>query len=426
MPSQTGLLGSNTPPPGSNTSDVPRPRIKRKPSFTSTFLKEPVQKTWLQKPDRWSVFGQWLTRLLFVLGVCAAGAICYLGAIDIPQLGNICLVMEDNFDSLNTNTWLQEVEVGGFEDGQFQWFTSDSNNSFAQDGKLFIIPTLTSNVIGRQAVLNGAKVSLQGCTAPNGTGCSAVSSSGSETVINPVQSARLSTRKSFSIQYGKIEVTAKMPKGDWLWPAISMLPVNNTYGPWPLSGEIDIAMSRGNDMNYPAQGNNFVSSALTWGPTTFLNSWFKTFGWVEQRRASFADQYRTYTMEWNQDFMRFYIDKRTISPFEISFTKKSLLEQGNFPPVITDGANEIALPNPWKNRGNNAPFDQPFYLVLTLGAGGTSGWFPDNVGGKPWFDQSATAMRDFALAQDTWSATWPQDTTQRAMIVDSVKMWRTC
>lgn len=82
-----------------------------------------------------------------------------------------------------------------------------------------------------------------------------------------------------------------------------MLPVNNTYGPWPLSGEIDIAMSRGNGMSYPAQGNNFVSSALTWGPTTFLNSWFKTFGWIEQRRASFSNQYRTYTLEWNQDFM---------------------------------------------------------------------------------------------------------------------------
>ena len=27
---------------------------------------------------------------------------------------------------------------------------------------------------------------------------------------------------------------------DWLWPAIWMLPENNTYGAWPLSGEIDV------------------------------------------------------------------------------------------------------------------------------------------------------------------------------------------
>jgi hypothetical protein len=27
---------------------------------------------------------------------------------------------------------------------------------------------------------------------------------------------------------------------DWLWPAVWMLPENNTYGAWPLSGEIDV------------------------------------------------------------------------------------------------------------------------------------------------------------------------------------------
>lgn len=38
-----------------------------------------------------------------------------------------------------------------------------------------------------------------------------------------------------------------MPQGDWLWPAIWMMPDNDTYGEWPRSGEIDIAESRGND-----------------------------------------------------------------------------------------------------------------------------------------------------------------------------------
>ena len=38
-----------------------------------------------------------------------------------------------------------------------------------------------------------------------------------------------------------------------LWPAIWMLPVNNTYGPWPMSGEIDLMESRGNGRDYPNQ-----------------------------------------------------------------------------------------------------------------------------------------------------------------------------
>ena len=36
-------------------------------------------------------------------------------------------------------------------------------------------------------------------------------------------SARLSTKDSVSIAYGKVEVRAKLPRGDWLWPAIWMM-----------------------------------------------------------------------------------------------------------------------------------------------------------------------------------------------------------
>ena len=49
-----------------------------------------------------------------------------------------------------------------------------------------------------------------------------------------------------------------------------------------------------------------------------------------------------------------------------------------------------------------------FYLILDVAAGGTSGWFPDYVGNKPWQDESTDAILQFAQAQDTWSATWGQ------------------
>lgn len=35
-------------------------------------------------------------------------------------------------------------------------------------------------------------------------------------------------------------------------------------------------------------------------------------------------------------------------------------------------------------------------------------------------------MHDFAKAQDTWYSTWPSDPKERAMVVDSVKMWQQC
>jgi len=38
--------------------------------------------------------------------------------------------------------------------------------------------------------------------------------------INPIQSARLRSSRGFTMKYGKVEVEAKMPKGEWIWPGI--------------------------------------------------------------------------------------------------------------------------------------------------------------------------------------------------------------
>ena len=36
------------------------------------------------------------------------------------------------------------------------------------------------------------------------------------------------------------------------------------------------------------------------------------------------------------------------------------------------------------------------------------------------------AMQEFAENQAKWLATWPSDPKDRAMVVDSVKMWQKC
>lgn len=40
-------------------------------------------------------------------------------------------------------------------------------------------------------------------------------------IINPVRSARIRTSTSFNFKFGKVEVRAKLPTGDWLWPGES-------------------------------------------------------------------------------------------------------------------------------------------------------------------------------------------------------------
>ena len=139
------------------------------------------------------------------------------------------------------------------------------------------MPTLTEDAIGTEAFYHG-DVNIWGgssadeCTNNANYGCER-SAAGSGNVINPIRTARLRTINSFSFQYGRVEVKAKLPKGDWLWPAIWLLPTENTYGGWPSSGEIDVMESRGNDPSYVAGGHNSFASTLHWGPSFAYNKY---------------------------------------------------------------------------------------------------------------------------------------------------------
>lgn len=44
--------------------------------------------------------------------------------------------------------------------------TTSPNNSFVRDGMLYIVPTLTSDVIGAAAIYDGHTYNLTGCTHP--------------------------------------------------------------------------------------------------------------------------------------------------------------------------------------------------------------------------------------------------------------------
>lgn len=98
---------------------------------------------------------------------------------------------------------------------EFQWYVADDENSYGKNGKLYISPTLTVDKIGQEQLEHG-HIRLEGCTDPDPSNCER--QAGGNTIINPIRSARLTTAKSFSFKYGRIEVIAKAPQGDWLWP----------------------------------------------------------------------------------------------------------------------------------------------------------------------------------------------------------------
>jgi hypothetical protein len=97
-----------------------------------------------------------------------------------------------------------------------------------ENGVLNIKPVLTEDKIGAQFVRAGFTYEVWGgepanqCTGAQFYGCSRTSDGNH--YINPVMSGKLTTVNSFGLLYGRVEVKAKLPKGDWLWPAIWMLP----------------------------------------------------------------------------------------------------------------------------------------------------------------------------------------------------------
>jgi len=405
---------------------------KHNKPFESQLLVEgtEIEKPWLLVPDPRVRVSWWITVVIALLGVLLSGALIYFGAKGVPNVGNVCLILDEQWENgLDSSIWTREVNMDGFGNGEFEMTTNADNNSYVENGILYILPTLTSEVIGQAAVFDGYTYNISDCsyanTLHNLTSCSAISNATKGTVINPIMSARIHTRNSKWIKYGRVEIKAKMPRGDWMWPALWMLPVNNTYGPWPASGEIDIVELRGNDMSYPARGDNYAISTLNWGPTPDLNLAWTTSDALFQRRSTYGDAFHTFTLEWDRNFIWTYVDNRLDRMIDVRITQ-SFWDRGNFPPTVQNGTETILLENPWASGDISAPFDQPFYLIMNVAVGGTNGWFPDNVANKPWLDGSQTAMRDFARAQDSWYSTWPSNIADRAMQVESVKMWQKC
>jgi beta-glucanase (GH16 family) len=242
--------------------------------------------------------------------------------------------------------------------------------------------------------------------------------------LNPIKSARLRTLSSFAFKYGKVEINAKMPTGDWLLPSIKFLPKSNAYGLWPASGEIDLVQSRGNRelmRNGVNIGTDQITSSLHFGPYASADAWQlasypRNAG---EKGKGFNAAFHRYQMEWSADKITFSVDDIETATVK---AKSGFWEKGEF---------EATLPgthNPWAGT-KMAPFDQEFYLSIGLAVGGNA-LFPDdavNSGGeKPWSNSSAHPATDFWHAKNAWLPTWKiaeNRTKEASLLVDYIRVW---
>ncbi|XP_076438938.1 beta-1,3-glucan-binding protein-like [Babylonia areolata] len=322
-------------------------------------------------------------------------------------------VFHDDFTSgrIDPSKWTHDIMAVGRSSGHFQMWTPEKANSYVQNGILYIRPTLTVDRFGQDIVNHGTidVKELWGECHPDWGGDSCITHG---TQNRPIMSALL--RSSGTIRYGRVEVEAQLPKGDWLWPAIWMMPKHSRYGGWPRSGEIDIMEAAGNlHLHHPngqSVGVDCDQSTIHYGTAGTGSGHARQSGMYRVEGTTFGDGFHTYWLDWTESYMKIGVDSHTVlavsTPGE-GFWKEAHLQGTNI----------------WAEGGNNAPFDQPFYLILNVAVGG--GFFWDGLHNspypRPWSSDSGEEdFRQFWQGRHLWLPTWRGD--QVAMKVRSVTM----
>ncbi|MEM6797579.1 MAG: glycoside hydrolase family 16 protein, partial [Acidobacteriota bacterium] len=148
-------------------------------------------------------------------------------------------------------------------------------------------------------------------------------------------SARMRSLGKGDWTFGRMEMRAKMPIGQGLWPAFWMLSSDpSIYGVWAASGEIDI-------MEYIGSEPDKIFGTIHYGASFPGNVFSSTDTFLPS--GTFADDFYVYAIEWEFGEIRWYLDG-------VEYTRR----------------------NSWFSSGGPfpAPFDVDFHLLLNVAVGG--------------------------------------------------------
>ena len=122
-----------------------------------------------------------------------------------------------------------------------------------------------------------------------------------------------------------------------------------------------------------------------------------------------SEEFHLYELVWTSDTIESYIDGQRIFHTNID----DLWDKDK---AFWQDVSE----NPWKTGGDDAPFDQKFYLIFNVAVGGTNGYFPDYQCGKCWADSDPKSINAFWENKDQWIDSW---TGEEAMQIDWIKVY---
>jgi beta-glucanase (GH16 family) len=273
-------------------------------------------------------------KIIVVVAMSVLGACWATVAKAESRDHNWNLVWADEFNGteLDRNKWKPEESCWGGGNQERQCYTDRPENIRVADGIL--------HLMARKERFTGPDRPPEIADAPN------------PQATREYTSGKIRTLGLSSWKYGKIEFRARPPKGQGTWPAVWMMPANNAYGGWPLSGEIDILegvnLGATCDICVGSVGENRMISALHFGDYA-PNNKLRDTRVALPSHALPSDAFHVWTLEWGEGLMRFYLDGR----------KYWELTNADW-----HSASPLAKSNPV------APFDQPFYIMANLAIGG--------------------------------------------------------
>ena len=176
------------------------------------------------------------------------------------------LIWGDEFNGKDVNTSSWTFETGnnnGWGNNELQYYTDRTQNVFVSQGNLIIE--------ARSELYNTYKYT----------------------------STRMITKNKKIFKFGRIDIRAKMPKGQGIWPALWMLGNNIDQVSWPACGEMDILELLGHEPNK-------IYGTMHWG-ATYAAHGSKGNSYVIPT-SSFDQQFHVYSLIWKQNDLRVLVD----------------------------------------------------------------------------------------------------------------------
>jgi len=313
------------------------------------------------------------------------------------------LIFHDDFKTFTRKKWTPEIKFAADPDYEFVVYQDNAENLGVHENRLHIKPTLLEDRYGAGFATHPDGLDLGAeCTGvPASFSC--VQKPRAWQILPPVLSAQITTKDHLSFLYGSVEIKAKLPKGDWIYPELYLKARSDDYGSGLDLGLIRIAFTPGN-----TDSSKALSGGCILGESVFARNYgIKTI----RLDKSWTNAFHIFRVDWKPDSITLSVDDHVygnIYPPEEGFaSQEKQLE------IEPDTAER------WRRGSPMAPFDKEMYLSLGVGVGG---WcIPDRAdGSKPWTNFEPKAQLSFYRDQDTWNRTWSEHSE---LLVDYVKIW---